>query len=248
MKDNPVFREGVQVYLVEGQGVPAYFYLLLILAPIAFLTLFLPSLDPQAWTGAANLFRVSTVLALLLLVYFGLRLANREFVPWRFLPLKRWLGEEGLGIFGVARAQLLLLGLHASFLILVIAPLLLWAAAISRTGLGLVLTTFGLLFFYSVAYGVWGLAAAVVWERRLESRQVFIRCFFFALMVVSALVYLPANPVGFLLYHLAGREMPPFVVGGWRWPAAAIHVGFHLLVFGSGLLGYHWALRRERSQ
>lgn len=248
MKDNPVFREGVEVYLVEGQGVPVYFYLLLILAPIAFLTLFLPSLDPQAWTGAANLFRVSAVVALLVLVYLGLRLANREFVPWRFLPLQHWLGEERLGISDIARAQLLLLCLHTSFFILIITPLLLWAGAISRTSLVLVLTTFGLLFFYSVAYGVWGLAAAVFWERRVESRQVFVRCLFFAVMIVSALVYLPANPVGFLLYHLGGREMTPFAVGGWRWPAGAIHAGFHLFVFGLGLLAYRWALGRERSQ
>ncbi|MBI2358395.1 MAG: hypothetical protein HYV04_05745 [Deltaproteobacteria bacterium] len=248
MKDNPVFREGVEVYFVEGQGIPVYFYLLVTLAPIAFLTLFLPSLDPQAWTGAANLFRVSAIVALLLLLYFGLRLANREFVPWRFLPLKHWLSEEGVGISEVAGAQLALFCLHTSFFILVAAPLLLWAGAISRTSLGLVLTTLGLLFFYSFAYGVWGLAAAVFWERRVENRQVFVRCLFFALMIVSALVYLPANPIGFLLFHLGRKEMAPFVVGGWRWPAGVIHAAFHLFVFGLGLLAYRLALRRESSQ
>jgi len=87
MKPNPVLREGIQIYLWEGQGIPAYGHFLLILAPIEFLTLFLPSLDPQVWTGAANLFKVSSVVALLLMVYLGLRIANREFVPWRFLPL-----------------------------------------------------------------------------------------------------------------------------------------------------------------
>src|SRR3989338_3083732 len=87
MRTNPLFQEGIQVYLVEGHGFAAYFYLLLFLASLEFLTLFLPSLDPQAWMGPANLFKVSSVAALMLVIYFTLRIANQEFVPWRFISL-----------------------------------------------------------------------------------------------------------------------------------------------------------------
>lgn len=245
MRSNPVFREGIEVYLLEGHGIPAYFYLLLILAPIEFLTLFLPSLDPQSWTGAANLFKVSAIVALALLVYFGLRLANREFVPWRFRPIKHWIDEQGIRVTQVALAELLLLGLHSGAFIVVFAPLLLWAGAISRTELSHVLATLGLLFFYALAYGVWGLGAAVFWERRMESRQVFVRCFFFGVAVLTALVYLPLNPAAYLLYRLGRREIPPLVLAGLSWPVPAVHFGFHLLLFGLGLAAFGWALRRE---
>jgi len=245
MKPNPVLREGIQIYLWEGQGIPAYGHFLLILAPIEFLTLFLPSLDPQVWTGAANLFKVSSVVALLLMVYLGLRIANREFVPWRFLPLRQWVREHGVRISQVALAQVGLLCLHVGLFILVSAPLLIWAGAISRAGLVAVFAAFGLFFFYSLTYGIWGLAAAVFWERRLESRQVFVRCFFFALLILSALLYLPLNPVAFLLYYLGRKEVAPLVLGGWQWPVPVLHFLFHFSLFGLGLLAFHWALRRE---
>lgn len=245
MKPNPILSEGIQIYLWEGQSIPAYGYLLLILAPFEFLTLFLPSLDPQAWAGAANLFKVSSAVALLLMLYLGLRIANREYVPWRFLPLRQWVRENGVPISRVALAQVGLLSVHIGLFILVSAPLLIWAGAISRSGLFAVFAAFGLLFFYSLAYGVWGLAAAVFWERRLESRQVFVRCFFFALLIVSALVYLPLNPVAFLLSYLGRRELAPLVLGGWHWPAPALHFFFHFSLFVSGLLAFRWALRRE---
>src|SRR3990172_2079371 len=70
MRTNPLFQEGIQVYLVEGHGFVAYFYLLLFLASLEFLTLFLPSLDPQAWMGPANLFKASSVAALMLVISF----------------------------------------------------------------------------------------------------------------------------------------------------------------------------------
>ena len=87
MRDNPVWRESLDVYFNEGHGFAVYFYILIILAPVEFLSLYVPSLDTQQWSGSASLFKVSTVTALLLLVYFALRVANQEFAPWRFKPL-----------------------------------------------------------------------------------------------------------------------------------------------------------------
>ena len=56
---NPVFIEGVQIYLAEGQGFTVYLTYLVILAALQFLILFLPTLDPQGWMGSANLFKLS---------------------------------------------------------------------------------------------------------------------------------------------------------------------------------------------
>lgn len=245
MRQNPVFREGVGIYLLEGHGATVYVYLLMILAPIEFLTLFLPSLDPQAWMGAANLFKVSAVVAMLTMVYFALRIANREFVAWRFLSLKQWIVERGIRLSQVAIGQFSLLCLHAALLMLVSLPLLIWAAAIARASAAAILATFSLLFFYALAYGVWGLAAAILWERRLESRQVFIRCFFFALIIASALLYLPLNPVAFLIYTLGQKEIAPLMLGATQWSAATLHFLFHFILFGLGLLAYRWTLKRE---
>jgi hypothetical protein len=63
MKDNPVWRESIDVYFGEGHGFAVYFYLLIILAPVEFLSLYVPSLDAQTWSGSASLFRVSSVTA-----------------------------------------------------------------------------------------------------------------------------------------------------------------------------------------
>ena len=234
MRANPVLREGVQVYLVEGEGFIVYFYLLVILAPIEFLTLFLPSLDPQAWMGPANLFKVASVAALLLVLYFSLRIANQEFVPWRFLTLRRWLQQEGVGMAQIAAAQIVLLALHVALLITLAGPFLLWAGAITRTPVPSMLIVFLLIFFYGLSYGVWGLAALALWEHRLETRQVFIRAFLFCLIVLSGLLYLPLNPVAFVLAYLERRP-----------PAAPVHLLFHSLLLASGLLVYRWGLRRE---
>ena len=95
MRENPVWRESLEVYFGEGHGFAVYFYILIILAPVEFLSLYVPSLDTQQWSGSASLFKVSAVTALLLIVYFALRVANQEFVPWRFKPLKHWLREQG---------------------------------------------------------------------------------------------------------------------------------------------------------
>ena len=247
MRTNPLFQEGIQIYLVEGHGFVAYFYLLLFLAALEFLTLFLPSLDPQAWMGPANLFKVLSASALMLVIYFTLRIANQEFVPWRFVPLKRWLHQERLAISEVAMAQLSLLCLHAFLLILLAAPLLLWAGAIARANAGSILSMFLLILFYSLAYGIWGLVALALWERRFENRQVFVRSLFISLVFLSALVYLPLNPVAFLLFHLGGKDMAPLVLWGWKWPAPSIHFLFHFLLLGSALPIYGWALKRGSS-
>ncbi|MGH7773042.1 MAG: hypothetical protein ACREQA_12510 [Candidatus Binatia bacterium] len=245
MRMNPVFREGVQIYLIEGHGLVAYGFLLITLGSLELLTLFLPSLDPQIWMGPANLFKVSSVAALILIVYFDLRVANQEYVPWRFLPLKRWLHQEGISVSEVALAQISLLFLHTLIFVLLSSPLLIWAGAIARASLGSILATLLLLFFYSVTYGVWALVAVTLLEHRIENRQVSIRCLFISLVFLSALLHLPLNPIAFLLSYLGGKELAPLVLWGWKWSAPAVHFLFHFFILGSGLLTYRWALRRE---
>jgi hypothetical protein len=63
--------------------------------------------------------------------------------------------------------------------------------------------------------------------------------------VVSALFYLPVNPVAFLLAYLGRQELASLGIAGWKIPASVVHVGFHLLIGGTGLIAYRWALRRE---
>jgi len=245
MRDNPVLRESVAVFFVEGQGFQVYFYLLVILAPIHFLALYLPSLDVQAWTGSAGLFKVTSVTMLLLIVYFSLRVANQEFSPWRFKPLRRWVMDEGLPIITISRGQLAFVGLHILCSILLCLPFLVWAAAIARTRAVSVAGTIALLLFYAAVYSIWGLASLVLWERRAENRQVFIRSFFFGLLLVSGLFYLPLNPVAYLLAYLGHQDLAALNVAGWSAPANWVHFTFHILLGGAGLATYRWALRRE---
>ena len=65
MTNNPVLRESVAVFYTQGEGFQVYFYLLIILAPVQLLALYLPSLDAQAWSGSAGLFKITAVTALL---------------------------------------------------------------------------------------------------------------------------------------------------------------------------------------
>jgi hypothetical protein len=37
MRDNPVWRESVEIFFTEGHGFAVYFYLLIIIAPVEFL-------------------------------------------------------------------------------------------------------------------------------------------------------------------------------------------------------------------
>jgi hypothetical protein len=245
MKDNPLLRESVEIFFLEGHGFAVYFYLLIILAPVEFLSLYLPSLDTQMWSGSANLFKVSAVTTLLLTVYLALRVANQEFAAWRFKPIKRWMREDGLGASAVSQGQLAFLSLHIAVSILLCAPFLIWAGAIARTPFPRVGVTLLLLSFYALSYGIWGLVTLALWERRAETRQVFIRCFFFCLVVFSALFYLPVNPVAFLLAYLGRQELTPLSIAGWKVAASTVHVAFHLLIGMTGLAAYRWALKKD---
>jgi drug/metabolite transporter (DMT)-like permease len=245
MRDYPVWRESIEVYFGEGHGFAVYFYLLIILAPVEFLSLYVPSLDTQTWSGSASLFRVSSVTALLLLVYFALRVANQEFAPWRFRPLKHWRREEVQPLAAISRAQIYFLLAHIGMSVLLCAPFLVWAGAIARTPLFNMAVVFLLLPFYSLTYGVWGLATLVFWERRIETRQVFIRSFFVCLVILSALFYLPLNPVAFLLAFLSRQDLPPLVLFGGQWPGLYVHLIYHFFLGGAGYVLYRWALKRE---
>jgi hypothetical protein len=245
MNGNPVWRESVEVFFGEGHGFQVYFYLLIILAPVEFLSLYVPSMDAQMWSGSASLFKVCAVTALMLIVYFSLRVANQEFAPWRFQRLSHWLRQQGQAPAAISRARVCFLAAHVGLSLLVCAPLLVWAGAIARTPVANLAAVFLLLPFYALSYGVWGLVALALWERKAENRQVFIRCFFTGLVILSALFYLPLNPIAFLLASLSGREMTPLVLFGWPWPAAWVHFTFHLLLGSAGYALQRWALERE---
>jgi hypothetical protein len=242
---NPIWRESVAIYFAEGHGFQVYFYLLIILAPVEFFSLYIPSLDAQMWSGSASLFKVCAVTAQFLLIYFSLRVANQEFASWRFKSLRLWIRDEGQSVATIGRGQRDFLITHAIISVLLLVPLLTWAGAIARTPLASIAVTLLLLLFYALSYGVWGLAALALWERRLENRQVFVRCLFAAFVVISALFYGTINPVMFLVAFLSRQEMAPLAVFGWQLPASWIHFGFHLLLGGAGYQLHRWALRRE---
>ena len=122
------------------------------------------------------------------------------------------------------------------------APLLVWAGAIARVPAAAIFSVFALIFFYALAVGVWGLAALALWERKLETRQVFVRAFFIATVFVSAAVYLPLNSIAFLLSFLEEKELARLILLGIHWPASAVHFAFHALLLGSGLWIYRRAL------
>ena len=241
---NPVLRESLDIFFDEGHGLPVYFYLLTILAPVQFLALYLPSLDAQMWSGSGNLFKVSSSTALLLIVYFALRVANQEYAPWRFQPLKRWLRDGSQSAGAVANGQIAFLVVHIVCSLLLSAPFLIWAAAIARSPLVSLAATLALLLFYALCYSIWGLVTLALWERRPESRQVVIRCFYFFLAVATLLVYLPLNPIAYLLAILGRHELAPLSIGAVKWSADTVHFGFHLFLGGAGLIAHRWALRR----
>jgi len=242
MRPGPIFRESLQVHLVEGHGFAAYFYLMIFLTPVVFLTLFLPSLEAQVWIGPAQVFKVSVVAAMILIVYFSLKLANQEFAPWRYISLKRRLVDENLSPTEIAGDHLALLALQILILALLSAPLLVWAGAIARVSAAAIFSVFALIFFYALAVGVWGLAALALWERKLETRQVFVRAFFIATVFVSAAIYLPLNSIAFLLSFLEEKELARLILLGINWPASAVHFTFHALLLGAGLWIYRCAL------
>ncbi len=243
---NPVLHEGIDVYFTEGRGFMVYFFYLIILALIQFLILVLPTGDPRFWMGPAYLFKLSSVAALLLLVYFSLRITNQEFMTSRFQLTKHWFVQGKMSFTGVALGQISLLSLHLLVFLLLSFPLLGWAGAIEHTPVGAILSTLLLLFFYSFTYSVWGLFALALWDHREDSRRVFIRCLLVCLLLVSGLLYLPLNPVAFLLYHLEGLELSPLKLWQWQWDAPTVHFAFHFSLLVAGLLFYGVALKRLR--
>jgi hypothetical protein len=245
MRDNPVWRESVEIFFTEGHGFAVYFYLLIIIAPMEFLALYIPSLDAQRWSGSASLFKVTAVTVLLLIVYFALRVGNQEFAAWRFKSLKHWVRERGQSAVTISRAQTCFLVTHVTLSLVLCGPFLVWAGAIARTPLATIAAIFLLLPFYAVTYGVWGLASLALWERRLENRQVFIRSLFTCLVILSALFYLPLNPVAFVLAFLSRQELPSLALFGMQWPGTLTHLIFHMVLGTSGYLLYRWALTRE---
>jgi hypothetical protein len=245
MTRNPIWHESIAIYFTEGHGFQVYFYLLIILAPVEFFSLYIPSLDAQMWSGSASLFKVCAVTAELLLIYFSLRVANQEFAPWRFKPMRSWIRDEGQSAEIIGRGQWHFLITHVGLALLLVLPLLMWAGAIARTPFASIAGTMLLLLFYAVSYGVWGLAALALWERRLENRQVFVRCLFAALVILTALFYGTINPVMFLVAFLSRQELVPLAIFGWLLPASAIHIGFHLFLGCAGYRLHRWALRKE---
>jgi hypothetical protein len=245
MRDNPVWRESVEIFFTEGHGFAVYFYLLIIIAPMEFLALYIPSLDAQRWSGSASLFKVTAVTVLLLIVYFALRVGNQEFAAWRFKSLRHWVRERGQSAVTISRAQTCFLVTHVALSLVLCGPFLVWAGAIARTPPANIAAIFLLLPFYAVTYGVWGLASLALWERRLENRQVFIRSLFTCLVILSALFYLPLNPVAFVLAFLSRQELPPLALFGMQWSGTLTHLMFHIVLGTSGYLLYRWALTRE---
>ena len=104
---NPVLRENLEVLFGEGHVLTVYFYLLIFLAPVEFIALYTQSLGEQMWRGPGSLLKVCASAAVVLIVYFALRLANQEYAPERFKPLGQWLREarRGMPVGVVARGR-----------------------------------------------------------------------------------------------------------------------------------------------
>ncbi len=241
---NPVLRENLEAFLGEGHGLPAYFYLLIILAPVQFLSLSTPILGEQIWSGSGNLLKVCSSIAVLLIVYFALRVANQEYAPLRFKPLEHWLRDSGQPAGVVARGQVAFLVVHIVCSLLLSAPLLIWAAAIAHAPPADLAATLALISFYALCYGVWGLVASVLWEGKTQDREFIVRCFIFFVAVAALVVYLPLNPVVYLLAVLERQELAPLRIAGVNWSADSVHFAFHLVLGGCGLIAHRWALER----
>jgi hypothetical protein len=102
-----------------------------------------------------------------------------------------------------------------------------------------------LVWAYFVTYGVWGLVALNLWEVRVETRHIFVRFLFGCFFIVTALVYLPLNPVAFLLSYLSGTDLGgPVVVFGLR-RSTALHIVFHFFILAGGIALCQWLLARK---
>jgi hypothetical protein len=242
---NPVLRENLEVLFGERHVLTVYYYLLVVLAPVEFGAFYTQSLGEQMWRGPGNLFKVCTSAALVLIVYFALRVANQEYAPGRFKPLGHWL-TDGSQVGVVARGRAAFLLVHVFCLLLLSAPLLIWAAAISRTPLLGLAAALALIPFYALCYGVWGLVTSVLWEGKEESetREFAVRCFIVLVVVAALAVYLPLNPIVYLFAMPGRQELAPVSIAGVSWSADSIHFAFHLALGGAGLAAHRWALKR----
>jgi hypothetical protein len=240
---NPVLRENLEVLVDERHVLIIYFYLLIFLAPVAFGALYTQSLGEQMWRGSGLLLKVCATAALVLIVYFALRLANHELAPERFKPLEHWLRDGRHAALVVARGREASLLVHISCLTLLSSPFLIWAAAISHTPLSGLAATLALIPFYALCYGVWGLVASVLWQGERESREFIVRLFILIVVAAALPVYLPLNPVIYLWGILGGEEAAPLSIAGFSGSAATLHFAFHVVLGGSGLFAHRWALK-----
>jgi hypothetical protein len=241
---NPVLRENLDVFFGEGRVLTIYYYLLIVLAPVELIALYSQSLGEQMWRGSGNLFKVCASTAVLLIIYFASRVANQEYAAERFKRLEYWLRDRSQAAGAVASGQVAFLVVHIVCLLLLSAPLLIWAAAIARVPLPGAAATLALIPFYALCYAVWGLAASVLWESEPESRQIILRCFIGILLVITLFVYLPLNPVAYLLALLERHELAPLSIGGVSWSAHTVHFGFHVALGSAGLIVHRWALKK----
>ena len=124
---NPVFEEGGRMHTSRGRGFVPYASCLMILAGVELLALVLPSLSSGVWLGAAYLFRVSSIAGFMLVVYFAVRMGNREFGPDGFQSFYGWFQKGGGGIKTVGLAQVLILANNVIILVLICFPPLVWA-------------------------------------------------------------------------------------------------------------------------
>ena len=246
---NPVLRENLEVLFGERHVLTMYFYLLVVLAPVEFGSLYTQSLGEQMWRGPGTLFKVCASVALVLSVYFVLRIANQEYAAGRFKPLAHWL-QDGRPIGVVARGRTASLVVHVVSLLLLSAPLLVWAAAISHTPLSGLAAALALIPFYALCYGVWGLVTSVLWENAKESqtREFAIRIFIVVVVVAALAVYLPLNPIVYLFALLGRQDAAPVSIAGVSWSADTLHFAFHLALGGAGLAAHRWALKRARER
>lgn len=243
---NPVLREQLTICFGEKHALPAYLYPLGMLALVEFMLLTPTFLDAQMWSGAGSLFRLCAALALVLTLYYTLRMTNCAYAPSRFKPLQYWLRERGYPVGVVARGQTAFLLVQAASAVLLIAPLLVWAGAISHTPPAFLAATLALIPFYAVCYGVWGFAALALLEHEVDGRELLTRVFTVLVLVIAMLVYFPLNPVVYVLAVAGVMEPTRFSVAGADWPPGVANLSFHLAYGAAGFAVHRWALARSR--
>jgi hypothetical protein len=241
---NPVLREQLTIGFSEGHVLPAHLYPLGLLALVEFLFLTPTFMDAQMWSGAGSLLKICASLAVVLTVYFTLRAANRVYAPSRFKPLKYWLHERGYPVGVVARGQAAFLFAQAATSVLLIAPLLVWAGAISHTPPATLAATLALIPFYAVCYGVWGLAALALLEGQFVECELATRGFTVVVLLIAMVVYFPLNPVVYVLAVAGVTDPVRFSIAGADWPPDVANLSFHLAYGAAGFVAHRWALAR----